>query len=282
MNADERDVILAIDVGNSRIKFGVFQRAPGDESRHALPVCMASTAVPAHEPVDWKEIVTLVDRAAGGIGAAIVAGANPAGEQRILSTWPDRDWPQPRVLHHAAELPIQTSVDAPDQVGIDRLLNAVAANVLRPGDRAAIVVSAGTATTVDLVTTRGVFAGGAILPGMELGARALHQYTALLPLIDVPGLLQQNVHALGRGTHAAISSGLWYGQIGAVRELVSQLAGSTSPPPLILVTGGNGRGLAQALGAEFRFEPDLALRGLAFVARFDARCAGAKPAGDFQ
>jgi type III pantothenate kinase len=162
-------------------------------------------------------------------------------------------------------------VDFPEKVGIDRLLNAVAANVLRPAGRGAIIVSAGTATTVDLVTEDGTFAGGAILAGLELGARTLHQYTALLPLVDVPELLQQDqINALGRNTQDAIRSGLWFGQLGAIREIVGQLAGLLREAPLLLITGGNGQRLAAELGHGFQFASDLALRGLAVVARSES------------
>ena len=268
---------LAIDVGNSRIKFGLFEPAPHGTSTTTLPDCVTSTAVPSDELIPWEKIAALVDEHAATISSAVVAGPKPAGVEMLLATWPVRLWPQPRVVRGASELPLRISVEFPDKVGIDRLLNAVAANLLRPADRAAIVVSAGTATTIDLVTADGTFAGGAILPGVELGARALHQYTALLPLIDVPDLRQQNVSPLGRDTRAAISSGLWFGQLGAIREIVTRLSAIATAPPMILVTGGNGQRLATGLGPEFRFESHLALRGLATVA--DAASVGGSTIG---
>lgn len=265
-----RDLTLAIDVGNSRIKFGLFDCAPRAESAPTLPVAVAVVAWTAAKPGDWGKITALCNENSARISSAVVAGANPAAVEMIRSSWPNPGWPVPQFISRSADLPLRTSVEFPDKVGIDRLLNAVAANVLRPADRAAVVVSAGTATTIDLIIVDGTFAGGAILPGLELGARALHEHTALLPLIDVPALVQQPVEALGRDTHAAISSGLWHGQIGAIRELATRLTASTVLSPVILVTGGNGRWLAPALGPDFRFEADLALRGLAFVAQAEA------------
>jgi type III pantothenate kinase len=259
---------LAIDVGNTRIKFGLFERADHDTTSATLPKSVAFIAVPAAESIDWQKIAALFDQTAASISSAIIAGPNPAALEMVVSSWPNRGWPQPRIVSRSAELPLRTNVEHPDQVGIDRLLNAVAANVLRSANRGVIIVSAGTATTIDLITSDGAFSGGAIMPGLELGARALHDYTALLPLIDVPALIQRDVTPLGEDTHAAISSGLWYGQIGAVREIVCRLAEPATQPTLILVTGGNGSRLAQALGNDYHFEPDLALRGLAFTAQF--------------
>src|SRR5262249_49663366 len=152
---------------------------------------------------------------------------NPAGIERLLSHWPVPVWAAATLIERAADLPLVVNLDHPDRVGIDRLLDAVAANVLRAPEQAAIVIDSGTATTVDLVSAAGAFEGGATLPGLELGARALHQYTALLPLIDVPKMLEQpRVAPLGKDTPRAMESGLWHGQVGAIRELTARLAES--------------------------------------------------------
>jgi type III pantothenate kinase len=260
------NLALAIDVGNSRIKFGVFERDQASEAR-ALPPCLASMAIAAAEQVDWASVTAHFKEWTPLITTTVIAGANPAGVERLLSAWPAAFPAAPRVLRGAAELPLRVNVESPDKVGIDRLLDAVAVNVLRPQGDAVVIIDAGTATTVDLVSAEGVFEGGAILPGIELGARALHQYTALLPLIDVPELLADSVAPLGRNTREAIGSGLWFGQIGAIRELVYWLAQSTDRSIQTFVTGGNGRWLAPALRSNARFESDLALRGLAHVAQ---------------
>jgi type III pantothenate kinase len=260
------NLTLAVDVGNSRIKFGVFERAQNSQE-HSLPSCLASIAVAAAEQIDWTSVTPHVEEWVPHITTAVIAGANPAGVKRLASSWPAAFGVVPRVVNRAAELPLRVNVDSPDKVGIDRLLDAVAANVLRAPKDAAVIVDAGTATTVDLVSAAGAFEGGSILPGIELGARALHEYTALLPLIDVPALVAESVAPLGRNTREAIASGLWFGQIGAIRELIYLFEQSVEGPIEIFVTGGNGRWLAPALRSYARFEPDLALRGLAFAAQ---------------
>ena len=108
-------------------------------------------------------------------------------------------------------------------VGIDRLLAAVAANRLRNPKRPAVIVDLGTAITVDLVDAEGVFRGGAILPGIAISARAMHDYTDLLPHIPMAEL-EEPPPALGRATVPAMRSGLYWGAVGAVRELIERLA----------------------------------------------------------
>ena len=258
---------LAVDIGNSRIKFGVFERPATAPANDSLPICAGTLAVSVHQDVDWEIVAVHFAKWTPRITRAAVAGVNPAGMKQLLDGWSKSNWPAPKVIGLAAELSLRTNVDNPDHVGIDRLLDAVAANLLRGPHQPALIIDTGTATTVNAVSADGVFEGGAILPGLHLQARSLHEYTALLPLIDVQTLAENRVGAVGRNTNAAIQSGLWFGKIGAIRELTAQLAQSFGKSPLLLVTGGMGRWLAPALGEHYRFEPDLALRGLAFVVK---------------
>ncbi len=265
------EMILAVDVGNTRIKFGVFARAASTTGEPVLPTNIASLAIPVAAEIDWGKVTAHFAEWSAQVTFARVAGANPGGVEAVLSRWPAKTWPGPIAVYRAAELPLRVNVEFPDQVGIDRLLEALAANVLRPQTDPVVVVGAGTATTVDYVSREGAFEGGAILPGLELGARALHQYTALLPLIDVQSLPGEGVSPVGRNTQEAVRSGLWFGHVGAVRELIARLAASSDREPFVIVTGGNGRWLATALGGGVQYEPDLAMRGLAYVAQLQPR-----------
>jgi type III pantothenate kinase len=160
------------------------------------------------------------------------------------------------------DLPIQLDVEAPERVGMDRLAAAVAANRLRQATRPAVVVDAGTAITVNLITSDGVFRGGVILPGFRLTTKALAEGTDLLPLItsdwnaDPPTVV-------GRTTESAIRSGLFWGTVGAVRELVGRMASDLSAPPQVFVTGGDAKRLASFMAPDARFVPDLVLIGIA-------------------
>lgn len=176
--------------------------------------------------------------------------------------WPDSLGPTPRIVSNTRDFPLSIRVEEPRRVGIDRLLNAVSVNELRSVNRPAVVVDSGTATTVDVVSASGVFEGGAILPGLALSAKALHEYTALLPLVSVAELGMKTPEPLGRNTRAAIRSGLFWGQLGAVKELIDRQAGADAE---IFVTGGGGALLAQHL-PRARFEPHLPLQGLILIA----------------
>jgi type III pantothenate kinase len=165
------------------------------------------------------------------------------------------------------DVPLQIGVNEPARVGIDRVLSAFAANRLRRRESPAIIVSLGTAITVDLLEADGVFAGGAILPGIAMSARALAADTDALPHVEPEHL--KSPPALGRSTTAAIESGLYWGTIGAIRELVSQLSSSLAAPHELFLTGGAAwqvaAPLANASELPVRHVPHLVLAGIALV-----------------
>ena len=111
-------------------------------------------------------------------------------------------------------MPLKNRYAIPGQVGIDRLAGASGGVSLL--GTPLVVVDAGTAITVDVVSRRGEFLGGAILPGIALGAHALATRTAKLPHVD----LVTPVHAIGRTTDENIRSGLYFGTAGAVDAVV--------------------------------------------------------------
>ena len=174
-------------------------------------------------------------------------------------------WPEPVVIDNPFVLPLTLSVDSPRTVGVDRLFNAIAANVIRPAGKAMIIVDSGTATTVDVVSSEGVFEGGAILPGFQLCSRALHQYTALLPQIANAELAVSTPVALGKNTRDALRSGLFWGQIGAVKELLRHLHQELPDGTLTIMTGGAGRLLVPQFPSDVLHEPFLTLQVLVIV-----------------
>jgi type III pantothenate kinase len=280
--------LIAVDIGNSRIKLGRFhvvsdarhRAAAGTGSPQSLPEPTATLELPlANRAGDfdaqaldaWCERRTF--SSASWFVSSVHRGAAERLTSAVLALAKSRgiDWPL-RLLTYR-DVPIRISVDAPERVGIDRLLAAMAANQLRPRDRPAIVVDLGTAITVDLVTAAGEFAGGAILPGMAMSARALEEQTDALPHVTIDAW-HSPPRPLGNATVPAIESGLFWGAVGAVRELIEQLSAGIDASTHIFVTGGNSQLVATRLtavhGMAVEQVPHLVLAGIAIVARADA------------
>ena len=256
-------IVLAIDVGNSCNKVGMFRIDQGD----GLPTCLHSLSVRADESFPWSEIERWPEWSSELDAQSVIATTNPRHLARVLESWPSQR-PRPRQIASPTELSLPIDLLEPSRVGIDRVLNAVAANRVRMADQPVVIVDSGTATTVDVVTATGVFAGGAILPGFELAARSLHRYTALLPLIAIDELHGSEPPPIGKETRGALRSGLFWGQVGAIKELVlqmSRVAFPASEGEIDTILTGGGAELLRPHFPQARFAPHLALQGLALT-----------------
>jgi type III pantothenate kinase len=263
--------ILTVDVGNTRAKFGIFEIGPA-----ACPQPLIISAVQldgiadlAEELAQWYDESEISD-----VASCVVSGSNPPIRSRLLNTWP---WPElpPQLIDSHSSIPLQVDVETPETVGIDRLLTAYAARTLFSTDQPIVVIDSGTATTVNLTTSDGTFRGGAILPGLRMSAFALHDYTARLPQVDTDSLStgRHTVDAPlpGRNTIEAMKSGLFWGQLGAIKEISQRLAVAAAEtyrderPALFILTGGGGRQLVTHLTNAIYID-SLALHGLALFA----------------
>jgi type III pantothenate kinase len=249
--------ILAVDIGNSRLKLGHFTMPLADplpQPAHTAALDPQWTeadirrALPG-EPTDFSWVIASVNRP---VANRLVEWLSERGVARVhLLTYKD--------------LPLVVDVSNPERVGIDRLVDAVAANRLRAADEPAIVVGHGSAITVNLIDSSGVFAGGAIMPSISMAARALHEFTDALPLVEVIDAPQH----LERSTKGALHFGLYWGAVGAVREVIARLSPKGQSPKVFL-TGGGAPAMAAALGEgsprPTEFVPHLTLSGIALAA----------------
>jgi len=256
--ADGRESMpkLVADVGNTRMKWGRCE-----EGRIA-----ASAALAPDDPDAWRE-----QMAAWKLPVPVswtVAGVHPKHRDQFVD-WARRRGDQVHVIEKHTQLPLKLNVEAPEQVGIDRLLGVLAARALVPTGTPAIVVDAGSALTVNLLDEEGAFGGGAIFPGLRLMAEALHTYTAQLPFVDA----RRFPSAVPAGTTAtAIAAGLHWATVGGIHALVRAIALSAphADPLRVFVTGGDAETLFPDLAAcdEFQFElhPNLTLEGTRLAA----------------
>lgn len=146
-------------------------------------------------------------------------------------------------------------------MGIDRICSAAAAyDSVR---RACVIASFGTAITIDFVNDEGAFMGGAILPGVEAQARALHESTAQLPAVKVT--TPSGIY--GASTEDAISTGVLFGIIGGLREIVERYATELGSWPELVGTGGNVEMIGPHAQIIDHIVPDLCVRGIALAYR---------------
>jgi type III pantothenate kinase len=241
-------VILAIDAGNSRVKWGW------------------------HDGGGWTSVATvsLIEFAASSdhVNPFSVTHANPerivisnvAGEgaHHLLVNWTSIFDAEPIWLRAEVErCGVRNRYERPEQLGPDRWAALIAARAVHNGP--SLVVNAGTATTVDMLTADGTFLGGCILPGVELMRFVLHEHTGRLPI-------QEGGHRdAPRNTIDAIETGCRHAQAGAV-ERMYRVFRELELNPLCIVSGGAGRPLVDQISMPRRYVENLVLDGLARIA----------------
>src|SRR5262245_30541572 len=252
-----RPPLIAVDIGNSSTKLGLFDQPASGPSLPAVSrSCSFKTGQPPgadccsfipQEPCRWH--IASVHRAGTDLLVSWLQRHRSADDVRLLN-------------HH--DLPIATRVEKPDRVGLGRLVAAVAANVLRTERSPAIVVDAGSAITVDLIAADGAFEGGVILPGFRMSAEALDSADQL-PLVNFSPT-DPPPAVIGKDTQSAIRSGLFWGAVGAVREIIDRMTRELPMQPDVFVTGGDLRQLTEHLGEGASFVPNMVLSGIAVAA----------------
>lgn len=153
-------------------------------------------------------------------------------------------------------LPI--NIDRPEDVGADRLVNAIA--VLTHHQSPAIVLDFGTATTFDVIGQGGIYEGGVIAPGINLSMSALAQAASKLPKISI----SKPPASIGKNTADAMKSGLYWGYVGLIegilKRLTHEMSGDTKP--LIIATGGLAQVFKDDIPMIEIIDNDLTLKGL--------------------
>lgn len=236
---------VVVDVGNTAIKWGRCRDGRVTET----------CSLPPHSVDAWREQGQRWDLPSSLLW--VVAGVHPERRDFFVSYARQRG-DDVQVLIKAASLPLVVRLEKPDHAGIDRLLDAVAANSRRRADTSAVIVDAGSAVTVDAVDEQGAFVGGAILPGLRLMAAALHEHTALLPQIEVP---RQPPAMPGASTITAMEAGIFWAVAGGVRALIEQYATTSGTAPEVFLTGGDGAALHTVL-PNAHFWPTMTLEGI--------------------
>ena len=149
--------------------------------------------------------------------------------------------------------------DVPQEVGADRIVNAVAAFDRLGGP--CIVVDFGTATTFDVVTAKGEYSGGVIVPGISISAEALFEKAARLWRVEI----RRPDRVVGKTTAGSIQSGLYFGYLSLVDGMIDRIAAEIGEKPRVIATGG----LAELFGGGSdrigEIDPLLTLRGLRLI-----------------
>jgi type III pantothenate kinase len=249
-------MLLAIDIGNTNIKLGIFD---GDRLKATW-----NLATGIHRTSDeyGGVVLNLMERKKflpSKITGVVLCGVVPPLQyifvelcSRYLNT-------KPLVVETGVKTGMRIRLDNPREVGPDRVVNAVAAQNLY--GKPLIIIDLGTATTFDVVSKEGDYLGGAITPGINIASEALFTRTAMLPRIE----LIHPKQVIGRNTISAMQSGIIFGYIelieGMLRRIQQELGGKAK----VVATGGQAYPFAEEIAAIDVINPDLTLIGLRLI-----------------
>ena len=247
-------MLLVMDVGNTNTVLGVY-----DDTR--LVAHWRLTTVRDRTVDEYgilaRNLLTLATIEVSSIDGMIIASVVPPLNSVLESMAITYFGLKPLFVEPGVKTGMPILYDNPLEVGADRIVNGVAA--FARGGGPVIVVDFGTATTFDMISSKGEYLGGVIAPGLAISAEALFQRAARLPRVDI----RKPPEVIGRNTIHSLQSGLFFGYVGLVSGILHRIREEIDQPARSIGTGG----LMEHLRAELEpvldeVDPNLTLEGL--------------------
>lgn len=252
-------MLLAIDCGNTNTVFAVYD---GDVKRCEWRSASKSGRTADEMGVWLHQLMSTRDLKPEDITDAIIASVVPAAvfELRLLC---HRYFSAPPLVigDEGVDLGLQVLIERPEEVGADRLVNAVAAHTSYAGPL--IVLDFGTATTFDVIDAEGNYRGGVIAPGVNLSLEALHMAAAQLPRVAIG----RPKAVIGQGTVSAMRSGVYLGYVSMIEGMTVRIQREFGAPMTVVATGGLASLFTEATDVIHHVDSDLTLRGLLEIHR---------------
>ena len=249
-------MLLAIDIGNTNTVFAVFD---GDDMKRSWRLQTQEGRSSDEFAAFLHAHFVQADFVISDIKRVIISSVVPESDFAIRQFCEEFFSAAP-VFVHKDMAGIAVDLERPEEVGADRLVNAVAVKACHQVP--AIVIDFGTATTFDVITDDGVYAGGVIAPGIRLSISALHQAASKLPKVAV----EKPERVIGKRTSAAMQSGVYWGYKGLIGEIVREITKEMGgEKPYVIGTGGLASLFAEDSDVIDCVDPALTLKGLQII-----------------
>ena len=243
-------MLLAVDIGNSNIKFGIF------DSEQLL----SKFSIQTHDELTTDSLKPLLGNDVS-ISNAIICSVVPDADASMREFLISVGVRQPLFVENDFDFGLKIDYDPITAIGTDRLVNSFA-SVEKYG-APCIVCSFGTATTIDVVNENRELFGGIIAPGMKTMAKALHFNTAQLPDVEI----EKPESIIGNSTATSIQSGIFYGHIAMAEGLIVRMKKEYGNNTKVIATGGFAHIIAQNTSQIDFLDNDLTLDGLSKLYR---------------
>jgi type III pantothenate kinase len=250
-------MLLAIDVGNTHITVGLFRQR---QLKHTWRLNTHRYYTADELGIHFLNLLATKNLDASMLDGVSIASVVPSLDEPLRAMSRTYLRQTPLMVGPGTDLGIKNLYKKPEEVGADRLVNAVAVHALYR--KPVIVVDFGTATTFDCISAKGDYLGGAICPGLELAGEWLATHTAKLPRVAFESAPAK---AIGKTTKESLQSGLFWGYIALVEGLLQRLTKEMRVRPVVVITGGLSSLIGPHIKAVTRIAPDLTLEGLRLI-----------------
>jgi type III pantothenate kinase len=246
-------MLLAIDVGNTNIVYGLFD---GERLVHKFRVESARGRTADEYAVVLQSLLNMHGVVPASVDAAIVASVVPSLTEAMLRLAHSACGRDAIVVGPGIRSGMAILIENPREVGADRIADAVAGFDKAKGG--VVVVDFGTSTNFDVVTPKGEYLGGVLAPGLQISADALFLRAAKLPRVEIA----KPAKVVGRNTVHAMQSGIVYGYVGLVDGLVDRILAELGFPCAVIATGGLASLIAPLSRTITEVDDELTLVGL--------------------
>lgn len=250
-------MLIAIDVGNTNTVFAVFI----DNTMLGSWRCVTQAQRTSDEyAVFLRTLVQEKNIDLHGIKSVIIGSVVPEANFNLTKLCRDHLACEPLMVGTPqVETGIQILLDHPEEIGADRIINAVGgALAYKPP---LLIIDFGTATTFDVIDAKGNYVGGAIAPGINLSLQALHMAAAKLPRIGIA----PTKSVIATNTNDAIRSGIYWGYVGLIEGMIARIKAEFGKPMTVVATGGLAPMFADVVKTIDHLNDHLTLRGLAEI-----------------
>jgi type III pantothenate kinase len=243
-------MLLAIDIGNSSVKFGAFENE----------VLQRKFSIPTVQTLTADEIYSRIfPQIPSEISAVIVSSVVPELKSSFQELFTEKFGVEPIFVDSSFDFGLENKYVPPENLGVDRIIAAFAA--VKKYGKPCVVCDFGTATTIDAINSKTEYLGGIITPGINTLSEALFLKTAKLPRVEI----RQPEKIIGNSTVSSIQSGIFYGYIGLVEGILRRMIKELNETTRVVATGGFAALIAESCPIIETIDENLLLDGLRLI-----------------
>ena len=249
-------MLLTIDIGNTNIAIGIFKNK---DLIHHWRLSTNKFKTSYEYGIDFCNLFFYSNILKENIKGIIISSVVPSLQDEIEKMCKIFFNITPIIVGPGIKTGLSIKIENPKELGADRVVNAVAAYT--KFKKSCIVVDFGTATTFDYISENGEYEGGLISPGIFISLNALAEKTSKLPFVDI----HKPSKVVATNTVEAIQSGIFYGYIGLVKEIITRIKQEKNSQSLVIATGGISTLISKEINEIDVVDPYLTLEGLRII-----------------